>query len=188
MAAFIIYDQSTGAIRCSYSVSHPDELTYIMAANTPSGASSLVVDDGHPVVTDQRGWQVKNGALIEAVATDAQLLAAAKVAQLAMLTTSYNTAKTANVTYLGTEFIVDPDSREMLAHALTAYTAIGSTPADFFVVDASNNKVPMNLDQLKGLIEAISTQVWSAFQKWVTVKQALAAATTIAEVQAVSWS
>lgn len=65
---------------------------------------------------------------------------------------------------LDTEFVANDESQTALAHALTAYTATGTTPAGFNVVDAGNSKVPMTLDQLKGLTVAISSQVWSAFQ------------------------
>src|SRR6185437_14025330 len=103
MASFITYDETTGAIRCAYSVSHSDPLTTIMAANTPSGASSLAVDDGQAALTNQSGWQVRNGALVAIVPTDAALLATARTAQLALLQPAYNAAKSANVACMGTQ-------------------------------------------------------------------------------------
>lgn len=187
-SSFIIYNPTTGAIQGAYTVTDTSAVNAAMTANTPSGASALVVDPTHPVVTNQREYQVVNGALASIVPTSAQLLATAQATQLAILTAAYNAAKAANVAYMSTEFMADADSQDIFAHALTAYTAVGATPDDFYVVDANYNKVPMTLDQLKGLIEAISTQVWAAFQQWVTVKQALAAATTVAAVQAVVWS
>jgi hypothetical protein len=187
VSAFIIYNATTGAIKGSCTANHPEDIAVIMAANTPAGLAALVVAPTDPVVKDQRSWQVVNGVVTAIVPTDAALVAAAQTAQLAILTAAYNTAKAANVAYMGTQFMADAESQEMFAHALEAYTAVGATPSDFFAVDAGYLKVPMTLDQLKGLIAAISSQVWTVFQRWITVRQALAAARTVAETQAVIW-
>jgi Domain of unknown function (DUF4376) len=188
MSFFLIYNPTTGVIQGSYTFSHPDGLDSVMAANTPAGMSALQVEADDPVLVNQSGWLVQDGALTAVTVTDAQQLATTQATQLGILTNSYNAAKTANVSYMGTAFMADPDSQEMFAHALEAYNAVGATPSDFFAVDANYTKVPMTLDQLKGLITAISAQVWAAFQQWVTVKQALAAATTVADAQAIVWA
>lgn len=114
-------------------------------------------------------------------------LAAAKTAQLALLTLSYNGATSANVPYMETNFLADPDSQNIFGQALTIYNAVGSVPDGFFTADSTGTKVPMTLAQLQGLGVAIAAQVWASFQRWVAVRESLAAATTIAEVQAVIW-
>jgi hypothetical protein len=187
MTSFVIYNPETGAIKGSYTVKNASDPAAAMTANTPARASALAVDASHPVMCNQSGWQVQAGALVAVTPTDAQLLAQAQAKQLAVLGASYNAAKTANVAYMETSFMADDESQQIFAHALTAYTAVGSTPDGFYVVDASYNKVPMTLAQLQGLISAIAAQVWAAFQRWVEVKEAVAAATTVAAVQAITW-
>lgn len=83
--------------------------------------------------------------------------------------------------------MTDADSQQTFGHALLAFQATGSTPDGFFTVDASYNKVPMTLAQLQGLVEAIAAQVWSVFQRWIAVREQLAAATTVTDVQAITW-
>lgn len=187
MSSFVIYDQSTGVVRGIYTVSDAAGVADAMTANTPSGCESLAVDASHPITTSKSAWTVTDGMLAAVVPTDADLLAAAQAAQLNILAAGYSAAKSANVAYMDTFFMADDDSQQMFAHALVAYTAAGATPVDFYAVDASYNKVPMTLAQLQGLIAAIAAQVLAAFQRWVDVRQALAATTTVSEAQAIVW-
>jgi hypothetical protein len=188
MSSYVIYNPTTGAITGSYSFAvAADAVESLVAANTPTGLSALAIDADHAAVINQGGWIVQGGALVAVVPTDAELLAAAQAAQLQILTASYASAKAANVAYLGTSFMADDDSQQMFAHALVAYTAVAETPSGFYAVDANYAKVPMTLPQLQGLVTAIAGQVWTVFQRWVAAKEALAAATTVAAVQAITW-
>jgi len=183
MPTSVIYNTSTGVITGVISASVEADIE----ANTPSGCSALAIDDDHPAKADQRNWIVIDGVLTGLVPTDAQLLAKAQATQLIMLTANYNAATYADVAYMGTTFMGDADSQQLFANAAQIYGAAGATPTDFYTVDANYTKVPMTLDQLKGLTQAIAAQVWAAFQRWVEVRQALAAATTVAEAEAVLW-
>lgn len=155
----------------------------------------------YPGAARVKDYTVVNGEIAtwnEAVGpqpTDAQIAAAlavrdlqnAKYAQYRALSGSYEAAKSANVAYMGTTFLADAASQQIFGQALTVYKAVGSTPDGFFATDAGGNQVPMTLDQLQGLAVAIAAQVNAAFHRWVTAQTSLAAATTIAEAQAISW-
>jgi len=133
---------------------------------------------------------VVNGVLVIVPAptpTAAELLAQAQAAQKADLEASYGSAISQNVSYLGTMFQADPASQDTLNKVLTALTPSGSTPTGFYWVDAFNNLVPMTLSQLQGLAAAMMAQGWTAFQHLQTLKAQVAAATTVAAVQAIVW-
>jgi len=114
-------------------------------------------------------------------------LAQAQTTQIAALYSAYLTACSANVPYMSTTFQADDRSRSLLNGAVTSYTLTGSVPASFYWRDANNVNVSMTLAQLQGLGQAVTTQVWNAFQHFQTLKAQVTAATTVAAVQAVTW-
>jgi hypothetical protein len=186
MSAYVIYN-SEGTVTGAFRFHHVENDAALIAANTPEGLTALEVDDNSPALIDQKGWSVVGGELTHTPPSEAELLAGAKTVKLADLTSSYEAAKAAGVAYMETTFMTDEGSQQIFGHALLAYQAIGATPEGFFTVDASYNKVPMDLSQLKGLVEAIAAQVWAVFQRWIAVREELAAATTVADVQAITW-
>jgi hypothetical protein len=149
--------------------------------------ATLLVPDDSPVLVDQKGWSVVHGKLNLIPPSEADLLANAKATKLMELTNSYEAAKSSGVSYMGTTFMTDADSQQTFGHALLAFQSAGTAPEGFFTVDASYNKVLMDLSQLKGLVEAIAAQVWSVFQRWIAVREELAAATTAEEAAAIRW-
>lgn len=185
MAAYVLFN-SAGAVTGILRFHHNDDASLI-AANTPEGMTALAVSDDEPALIEQKGWSVVSGALVFSPPSTEEQLAQAKAAQLLALTNSYESAKAAGVSYMGTTFMTDADSQQTFGHALLAFQAAGATPEGFFTVDASYNKVPMSLSQLQGLVEAIAAQVWSVFQRWITVREELAAATTVDQVTAINW-
>lgn len=186
MSAYVIYN-SEGTVTGAFRFHHVEDDESLIAANTPEGMTALEVDDDSPVLIDQKGWSVVDGELTLVPPSEADLLANAKAAKLADLTNSYEAAKASGAAYMDTTFMTDEGSQQIFGHALLAYQAIGATPEGFFTVDASYNKVPMDLTQLKGLVEAIAAQVWAVFQRWIAVREELAAATTIEQVTAIRW-
>jgi hypothetical protein len=186
MPAYVIYN-SEGTVTGAFRFHHVEDSDPLLAANTPAGMATLLVPDDSPVLVDQKGWAVVDGKLTLVPPSEADLLAVAKATKLSELTNSYEAAKASGVSYMGTTFMTDADSQQTFGHALLAFQAIGATPEGFFTVDASYNKVPMNLSQLQGLVEAIAAQVWLVFQRWVAVREELAEATTIEEVTAIHW-
>jgi hypothetical protein len=185
MAAYVLYN-SAGVVTGILRFHHGDDAS-LLAANTPEGMTTLAVADDSPVLIDQKGWSVISGELAFSPPSDEEQLVEAKAARLAVLTNSYAMAKASGVSYMGTTFMTDADSQQTFGHALLAFQAIGATPEGFFTVDASYNKVSMNLSQLQGLVEAIAAQVWSVFQRWIAVREELAAATTVEQVAAIGW-
>jgi hypothetical protein len=111
----------------------------------------------------------------------------AQAAQIALLGAAYQAAVASAVAYMGTAFMDDPEHQQLLARAVQAYTLAGAVPAGFFVPDVNNAPVAMTLAQLQGLAAAVAAQEWAAFSKWMTLQKDVAAATTIAAVQAIVW-
>jgi Domain of unknown function (DUF4376) len=122
-----------------------------------------------------------------AAAPPAPTLADIKLQQIATLTAAYITAIQQPVAYMSTTFNADIDSQNKAVQVLAAMTPAGSTPSGFFWVDADNNQVPMSLANVQGLAQAMMAQGWQAFQHLQDKKQAVNTASTIGEVQAVTW-
>ena len=113
----------------------------------------------------------------------ANALAQAQADQVKTVTATYSAAIQAPVSYMATTFQADAGSQATLNKVITA--ANGTVPAGFYWVDAANNQVAMTFAQLQGLASAMWAQGWTAFQELQTKKAAIAAATTIAAVQAI---
>ena len=129
-------------------------------------------------------WIVVNGALQLAPApTAAALLAVAKTAQIASLTTSYNAAIQLNVAYMGTTFQADKGSQDTLVKSLSG----GATYAPTFWQDVTNAKITMTFAQLQGLAGAMIAQGLTAFNNLQTKKASVNAASTVSAVTSVVW-
>lgn len=118
----------------------------------------------------------------------ALLLGQAKLAQAATLQAAFAAAVASPVTYMSASFANDPAHQQLLSRATQAFTLANAVPSGFFVPDVNSVPVTMTLAQLQGLVQAIATQEWAAFTKWITLQKAVATATTVAAVQAVVWS
>jgi hypothetical protein len=160
----------------------------------PVGATTLEITDvqwqqcqGTP------GYTVANGELAPPTApTSAQLLASAQAAQMATIMSAYQAAISDPVSFttsggMTKAFQADPDSQTILMAATQGYTLAGAVPSGFYWVSADNAEVPFTLADLSGLYAATLAQGWSAFQKKQTLKAQIAAATTVATVQAITW-
>ncbi len=111
----------------------------------------------------------------------------AQSTQITALASAYAAAVASPVPYMSTTFLNDPPHQQLLSRAAQAYTLAGAVPNEFFVPDANMNEVAMTLTQLQGLVAAIAAQEWTAFTQWVSLQKQVAAATTMAAVQAVVW-
>jgi hypothetical protein len=189
MSAFVIYNTETGAIQGAFRVNHASDLNALIAANTPAGASSLIVDHDNPAVVDQRGWKVSDGALVAVVPTAAELLAAAQTAQAAEIEASYQNATFQTpIDYMAATFWTDQNSQSLLMGAVVGYGMAGGTPDGFLWWSATNTGVPMTLADLQGLYQAIMVRINDNFVKRKALLASVTAATTVTEVQAVVWS
>ena len=119
-------------------------------------------------------------------------LADAQAAQSAAIDQAYAAAVTADISFttaagVTAMFQADADSQSVLSVSLQGYERAGSVPDGFFWKSANNDKVPFTLADLGALDKAMLDRGWVAFQKKTTLKAAIAAATTVAAVQAITW-
>lgn len=63
MAAFVIFDQATGAVQGTYTIAPASKLEQSMKLNTPKGCGALPVPVGHPSAKNNAGWKVIDGKL-----------------------------------------------------------------------------------------------------------------------------
>lgn len=110
-----------------------------------------------------------------------------KTEKIAQIDAAYNAAIQQDISYMGTTFQADEDSQSILTKTLVTLNGAGSAPADWAWKDANNNMVPMTLAETNGLAMAMLARGWPEFQLRDARKKAVAAATTDAEVAAVTW-
>ncbi len=122
----------------------------------------------------------------------AMQLSNAQAAQNAMLFAAYQAAIAQPVSFttaggITKTFQADVGSVANLQASILGYAKTGATPAGFYWVAADNTQVPFIYADLQGLGEAMMTQGWTEFQHLQTQKAAVLAASTVADVQAVTW-
>lgn len=100
---------------------------------------------------------------------------------------AYSEAIQQPVAYMGTLFQADKDSQDVLLATLTTLNPLGATPPGFWWKDVTNNHIPMTLAELQGLGQTMFAQGWVAFQNRDAKKAQVTAATSEAEVSAVTW-
>jgi len=105
--------------------------------------------------------------------------------KLTSIETSYRTDNTAPIDYMGTTFQADANSQSLIAAVLTA--SGGMLPLDFSWYDATNVPVPMTYAQLQGLAGTILMRGQPLFVHKQDLKVLARAATTIEEVEAITW-
>lgn len=125
--------------------------------------------------------------------TAAQLLSAAQTAQMATLTSGYQSAIYADIQYtsvggVSQTFQADAGSVNILSQQLDVYVTAGAPlPSGYAWTATDNTQVPFTVADLKGLASAIGARGVEAFFHLQTQKAAVRAATTIADVQAITW-
>ncbi len=172
---------------------------FLTPPSTPGGpAGAGYSPDGTlpagAVVCTQAEAQIPGAYTITAGAIAPWLpsLAQAQATQIGTLSASYAAAVAQPVGYtskggVSKTFDADPSSVTTLQSALAGYTPAGAVPSGFYWVANDNTQVPFTLADLQGLAQAMLAQGWTAFQKLQTLKAQVAAATTVAAVQAVVW-
>ena len=124
--------------------------------------------------------------------TAAELLVSAQAKKLPILFAAYLAAIYATVSFFtvagtGQIFQADRPALGNLHDMLAAYAPTGALPSGFYWVALDNTQVPFTLADLQGLAGAIGARGWAEFQHMQSLKIAVRAATTVAEVEAVSW-
>ncbi|MEX3690832.1 DUF4376 domain-containing protein [Paraburkholderia sp. BR14263] len=136
------------------------------------------------------GYAIMNGVFTPPSAD--VLLEQARVQQIAVLRAAYNTAIQQPVSYTSKAGVTkgyqtDSVSVSNLSQMILAFQATGAVPDGFYWVAADNTQVPFTYADLQGLAQAMGAQGAAAFQKFQTLKVEVAAAATIAAVQAIDW-
>lgn len=146
--------------------------------------------------TDPQGKLLANDGASLRTPTDAELLAAAKAARLDGLKDRRNAAIETGITFNGRPYWTDRDSVLDLASALIGFLAIGVLPPEQIAqlpVPAAvpwktrEGYVPHTLPQLVLLYAAVSQYRLAQHQIEEELIAYVDAATTIEEVNAVSW-
>jgi len=160
----------------------------------PGGVQAIAITDQEwQVCLLQPGWTVANGALVAPNApTATQLLAQAQAAQIATLYAAYQQAIQFPASYTSKggvtkTYQADPGSVANLQSMLLAFGATQTAPSGFYWVAADNTQVPFTYADMQGLAQAFGAQGAAAFQHLQTQKAAVKAATTVSEVQAITW-
>lgn len=169
-----------------------------------TGATAEIADtDGAPVgwvdvappalsTGEVAVWSGSAWVVASSAPYDARRLAAAQSTKIDVLTDAYQAAVQQSVSFttaggVTRTFQADTGSQQILLLAATGYNFAGATPGGFYWKSEDNTQVPFTLADLKGLYAVMLTQGNVAFQQLQTLKGQVAAATTIAEVQAIIW-
>lgn len=198
MTAFIIYDSATGVVRGTFQANHNGDDAAVMEANTPPGCGALAVDASTPVFGGQKGWSVVNGALVLVPPTDAELLAAAQSSQTGVIESTYQaqidngfTSSAMGTSYLYPGTAVDQAN---LTAVITA-SLIPTQPAGWTTVfwcaaaatPAAWNYLPHTAAQIHQVGIDAMAYIMATKMRRAQRNAQIAAATTVAAVQAVVW-
>ena len=158
---------------------YPDDLTY---AALPADISPCSQSDYALAQTRSSGETLDyvNGSVI-IIPAPALTVAQARIDQSALLTKSYTAAIQVPVPYMATTFQADIASQDILAKSLVA----GAVSSGFAWYDINNAPVPMTFVQAQGLAGVMLAQRQIAFVHLRTQKNAVMAATTIPQIQAI---
>ena len=109
-----------------------------------------------------------------------------------LVNSAYQQAITAPVSFttaagVAKTYQADPVSQANLQGALIGFTPTGSVPSGFYWRSLDNTNVPFTLGDLQGLAQVMLAQGWEAFQKRLTLLAEIAAATTVAQAEGVTW-
>jgi hypothetical protein len=167
------------------------------SVDSPSPQGVLVVDisaEEWQYCIDNPGARgVKDGALVDVPPpSDAEVLAAARATQKAVVDEAYAAAVQADVTFttaagVSCSFQADANSQDVVLKATQGYRIAGATPSGFYWKAADNSQVSFTLADLEGLYTTILAQGWAAFQKRTTLKAEIDSATTDDAVRALTW-
>lgn len=120
--------------------------------------------------------------LEQAQATQLATMAAAYASAIQQPVAFTNAAGTAKT------YQADPGSVSNLQNMLLAYQGTKTVPSGFYWVSEDNTQVPFTYADMEGLATTMGNQGLAAFQNLQTKKAAINAATTVAQVQTVTWS
>jgi hypothetical protein len=155
-----------------------------LAVNTPPGCSAWRADDG----LDWRVWQVQGGALVPYTPPPPPL-EVLKKRKLREMRAAAVAADQADITLSGNTFAADSASRAQLYNeALVAQMNLIDGQAFSLTWErADGSAVTLTAAQLKAIIRAIRQRTDDIRAQFRARRQAINAATTQAQVEAVAW-
>lgn len=170
---------------------YPDDLTY---PNEPLDLVEVTEGEYLTAIIRATGETLdyQNGALV-IIPDPSPTLSATAAKQIALLTSSYQSAIYADIQYtsaggVNQTFQADADSMDILSKQMAVYITAGTPlPSGYSWVAKDNSQVPFTVADLKGLASAIGTRGAAAFSHLQTQKAAVRAATTAAAVQAITF-
>ena len=149
----------------------------------PLGAIQISDSDGDILRRGFSGYAIAGGAAIKIQSFG---LNVAKFDAIRRIELARDTACTANVTALGHVWQADRRSQELLGQAITLAQAGLPLPAVWR--DFNNSDMPIAaLADLLAIAGAIAAQTQAAYSASWARKAAVAAALTVAEVEAIAW-
>lgn len=119
--------------------------------------------------------------------TDAELLAAAKPAKIAELKAERDAREVEPITYNGNSYDYDDKARERINAAIIALDVLG-TDASIDWTTATNADVKVTADDLRMVITSVAQRSNALHVAYRAAKDKVEAATTVAEVEAVTLS
>lgn len=131
-----------------------------------------------------QAWQVVNGEIV--AADNSVLIAMAKSSQTAKIRSSYESASTAPVTDTN-KITWSGGQSSGTAIYLACQMAQQSGATDVTLWDASNTAHTMTIAEGLTVAATIGAAYQAAFQKWQTLRAQVEAATSVAEVEAITW-
>lgn len=129
------------------------------------------------------GWTYANGVWTINAIGEQTLLPAKRAEKIAELQAVGVALVYSDITHAGQVWKTDLDSRALLAQTLSC----GSVPVDMYWRDASGIPHAMTYADLQALARAILDRGFAADKNMETKKAAVAAATTAAQIDSITW-
>ena len=180
MTNYVFYDATSGAITHTMTT---DDKTI-----APRQSDPFIEVAAFPA--NMEGYTVTGGVLTPP--TDAVALAMAQTAKIIILTSDYTAAYQLPVTFISAggvsdTYQADDGSIANLQKMLLAFAGTKTVPAGFYWVSLSNAQVPFTYADMQGLAAVFGDQGAAAFSKLQDLKGQVRAATSPAEVAAITW-
>ena len=156
----------------------------VVSAETEAGFAGVIVPVGLPV---SAGWTFDGSSFSPPVPPPKYAtVAEAQDAKRAEIRAARDAACYAPVTALGHTFQADARSQELLSSTINLASSGLPLPAVWRSLDDVN--VPVTtIAQLLAIAGAMAVQTQAAYGKWWQLKTQIAAAKTIAEIEAITW-
>lgn len=129
------------------------------------------------------GWTYLDGIWTANEIGEQALLPAKRAEKIAELQAIGLALVYSDITHAGQTWKTDPESRSLLSEILS----MGSVPEDMYWRDTADVEHPMTYADLQALARAIFDRGFAADKNLKTKKAAIAAATTAAQIDLITW-